>query len=341
MKIALITPAPPRTDLGHDVTGRRWQTTLQDLGHEVDLGYNYGEGEYIYEEEGDHDVLIALGAANSGPAIEFFDEFFPDKPLIVAATGRDAYRRLPSDTDVHYNLERADAIVCFEQQAAGELTGDFGDTLYIIPPSFGALEEDRKARQTEDGHQVPMADQPEAEANNFWVAVLAHLNDDNDPLRAAKAAAGLPDESRIFINHVGRAEASDWEQQARRESQENSRYDWRGEVPRSEALAVLGGSDLLVTSAALASGPNTIVEAIGMGTPPLVSDIPGHVGLLGEEYPGLFKPGDTEALTSMMRRVERDNRFRRELGQALLERQANFEPDEERARWSHLLETIQ
>ena len=63
------------------------------------------------------------------------------------------------------------------------------------------------------------------------VAVIGHLRDVKDPLRAAEAARLLPAESRIRIEQVGRAYTPQWAARARAEMAANPRYRWRDDVP--------------------------------------------------------------------------------------------------------------
>ena len=60
-------------------------------------------------------------------------------------------------------------------------------------------------------------------------------------------------------------------------------------------------------------GANVITEAFALGTPILASKIPGNTGLLGEQHPGLFRPGDAEDLARLMLQVESEPGFGEQL----------------------------
>jgi len=83
-----------------------------------------------------------------------------------------------------------------------------------------------------------------------------------------------------------------------------------------------------------------ISEAVVDGTPIIASRIPGSVGLLGKNYPGYFRVGDTEALTMLLRRAETDGRFYARLRAHCARLAPLFRPSQERERWRKLLSEI-
>ena len=56
-----------------------------------------------------------------------------------------------------------------------------------------------------------------------------------------------------------------------------------------------------------------ISEAIVAGAPVVASRIAGNVGLLGADYAGYFRVGDTRGLALLMARAESDSEFLTEL----------------------------
>ena len=52
-----------------------------------------------------------------------------------------------------------------------------------------------------------------------------------------------------------------------------------------------------------------VSEALASGVPIVASDIPGNVGMLGEDYPGYYPVGDEEALSRLLYRAEMDGAF--------------------------------
>ena len=84
-------------------------------------------------------------------------------------------------------------------------------------------------------------------------------------------------------------------------------------------------------------GANTVSESLVLGTPVLASAIPGNLGLLGVDYPGVFPVGDAAGLAELIGRFEAEATFRavlRERCEALAERHT---PARERVAWSALI----
>jgi hypothetical protein len=71
--------------------------------------------------------------------------------------------------------------------------------------------------------------------------------------------------------------------------------------------------------------------------PILASRVDGNVGLLGSDYAGYFRVGDTGALAHLMRRIETDRRFVNRLHLAVARRAPLFKPEREVAAWRLLL----
>src|SRR5258708_5312322 len=84
MKIRILCPAPPPTLYGNRTSVLRCARVLRDLGHQVTIQTAY-DGESC-------DLLLALHAKRSAPAVFEFHEQHPDKPVIIALTGTGLYR---------------------------------------------------------------------------------------------------------------------------------------------------------------------------------------------------------------------------------------------------------
>ena len=63
----------------------------------------------------------------------------------------------------------------------------------------------------------------------------------------------------------------------------------------------MAAAKLMVISSVMEGGANVVSEACRIGLPILASDIPGNIGLLGEDYPGYFKTGDSQSLAQRIR----------------------------------------
>ena len=314
MQIGIITPAPPRSRYGNRVTALRWARILRALGHRVSIAM-------VYQGE-PYDVLIALHARRSCPSVRRFKRDHPNRPLIVALTGTDLYHDLPRSRSAQRALELATRIVVLQPKARDALRPRLRIKVRVIYQSVGATPYD------------PLG----ARANgSFDVSVIGHLRPVKDPFRTALAVRHLPPGSRIRVLHQGGAMEEAMASRARAEMKVNPRYRWLGEQSRARVRQLLKRSALLVLSSKLEGGANVLSEAIVVGTPVLASRIPGSVGILGENYGGYFKVGDTDGLAQLLDRAERDPRFLSWLRSDCAKLKPLFNPARERTAWRRLV----
>lgn len=161
-----------------------------------------------------------------------------------------------------------------------------------------------------------------------------------DTFRAALAARRLPRSSRVRILHLGAAMDDGMARRAQTEMKVNSRYRWFGELPPRRVQQILQRSELCVLSSRMEGGANVISEAVVAGVPLLASRIPGSVGLLGENYPGYFRVGDTVDLAELLRRAEMDRVFLNRLSARCKKLAPLFDPCRETMAWRRLLQEL-
>ncbi|HFB97934.1 MAG TPA: TIGR04348 family glycosyltransferase [Bryobacterales bacterium] len=315
MRIQIICPASPMTVYGNRVTAVRWSKMLRPLGHSVDISQHYG-GTIS-------DLMVAMHAARSADAILQFRKRHPEKPSVLVLTGTDIYRDVARSAKAREAMQIADRLVIFQPLAKQVVPDELKRKVRLIYQS---------AEQT--------ADAPALDRNSFVVSVVGHVHEVKDPLRAAMASRKLPKDSKIRIVQAGDADDGNLIQRARTEALKNPRYRYLGSIPRWKVRNLIAGSHLLVLSSRIEGGANALSEAIVDYVPVLASRIPGNVGILGEDYPGYFEPGDTDALTELMYRAETDEDFYQELKTrcALLARQ--FRPEAERRAWEKLIKEV-
>ncbi len=311
MKIFMACPAPPRSRKGNRVTAVRWARILRDLGQGVTIAQEFDGSRY--------DLLIALHARRSHAAIQAYRRQYPQGLLVVALTGTDLYRDLPSSCRAQRSLAMADRLLVLQPHA-----------LTVLPPQV--REKTRVIRQS----TVPVG-RRQRPAPPFDVCVLGHLRQEKDPFRAAWALGLLPASSQVRVTHAGQALTPAMEKQARRLMNRDGRYRWLGEVPRWRARLLLTGSRLLVISSRLEGGANVVSEALVEGVPVLASHVSGNIGMLGEDYPGYFPVGNTRALAKLLWRAESDSLFYRELEKRCRRLAPLFAPRREREAWQQLL----
>lgn len=313
MHIGLITPAPPRSRAGNRATATRWARIFRALGHRVAVVVNYDHEAF--------DLMVALHAWRSADAIAAFRERYPRRPLVVALTGTDLYRFLHSHPQATLrSVTLADRLVTLHELAYRELPKGQHEKVRVILQSAQPC-----ARPARPG------------VRRFEVCVAGHLRDEKDPLRAAYAVRELPARSRLLVRHYGRAMDEPWRKQAQDEMGRNARYHWYGEVPHWQVRKAYLRSRLMVISSRMEGGANVVSEAVVAGLPVVASAIPGNEGLLGSDYPGYYRLGDTEDLRTCLLRAETERPFYQALKQACERRQELFTPARELRAWAQLI----
>ena len=304
----MITPASPGSKTGNRATAERWHKLLEQSGHKVTVVTAY-HGEPC-------DLFLALHAWRSHEAIRLFRNSCPGKPLVVALTGTDIYRHqheYPEQT--LYSMQAADALIGLHELVGDDIPDSFRNKLVTLYQSA-----DRPAVHTRKTASTSLY---------FDVCVIGHLRDEKDSLRAAQAARLLPADSRIRVSCAGKAHDAHWEQLAKQEVQENSRFKWLGELEKNDIAGLMANSQLLVMSSVMEGGANVVSEACRAGLPVIASDISGNTGLLGKDYAGYYPVGDTEALADVLERAENDAEFLEQLREQVGKLANRFTPEKE------------
>src|SRR5262249_15641222 len=100
---------------------------------------------------------------------------------------------------------------------------------------------------------------------------------------------------------------------------------------------VLARCRLLALTSELEGGANAISEAVAASVPVVSSHIAGSIGLLGEDYPGYFPVGDTQALFLLLQRAEMDTDFYHNLHSRCDSLNPLIDPARERQSWIEML----
>jgi len=315
MRIYLACPAPAGSRRGNRVTALRWARLLRGLGHRVTIGEHWAGAAC--------DLMVALHARKSHPSMAAYRAAHPRRPLILCLTGTDLYHDLDTSAAARQSLEWADRVIVLHAKAAEDLPAALRDKVCVVRQSLPA-----PRRRPKKNERV------------FNVSVLGHLRDEKDPLRAALALRYVPASMPIRVTHAGRAMTRGWAERAYHIMQREPRYRWLGEVPRGRARRVLVRSHAMVMSSRMEGGANVVSEAIVLGVPVLASNIPGNVGLLGDDWPAYYPVGNTRALADLMVRTTSDPDFQRDLQHRLRLLAPLFHPDRERAAWRNLLSEL-
>lgn len=311
MHISLITPYGAESKSGNWHTAARWTGFLHDAGHTVKVSTQW-DGE-------PSDVMIALHARRSAASIHAFAAKLPDKPLIVVLTGTDLYRDIRRDADAQTSLKLAHRLVVLQEKGVNELAPELTHKTRVIYQSAPDIPPQPKSRDT------------------FEVLVIGHLREEKDPFRPALAAALLPEQSRIRITHLGRALSSEMEQKARELQSNIPRWRWPGEIPHEKVIDRLSRAHLMIISSLMEGGANVICEALAADVPVIASDIPGNIGMLGQDYPGYYPVSDEHRLAQVLSRAEIDPDFYAELIRHCRERRVLITPEREAASVKQLV----
>lgn len=303
--LALVTPARAGTRTGNLHTAQRWARMLRGAGHRVSVKVEW--------DGSPCDLMLALHARRSHESVLNLKQRFPATPLVVVLTGTDLYRDLPASAQARRSLELADRIVVLQEDAKRKLGRKLKAKTRIVyqsadPRVFHSPPEDR-----------------------FRVAVVGHLREEKDPLRAVKAFSLLGESDDLELVQLGAALAPDLGAEAERWMKRDARYRWLGSVPHSRALGWIASSHLLVVSSVMEGGANVICEAARIGTPVLASRVSGNIGMLGRGYPGFFPLFGDGALARLLKKCAEDKTFYRSLQRALHARRHLFAPAAERA----------
>ena len=326
MRIGIVTPAPPNSRSGNRITALRWAKILRGLGNRVSILQAYQDERY--------DLLVALHARRSYPSVIKFRLQNPEAQIIVALTGTDLYRDLRRNHKTLKSLEIANRIVVLQPKAIEELPPAWRAKARVIYQSVEGLPGSTSKTK---GNKAYLN---ERSNGSFDVCVIGHLRAVKDPFRAALAARSLPCSSRIRILQIGSAMTDAMAARARRETRANPRYEWLGELPRSEVRRILAKSRLSVVASRIEGGANVVSEAITASVPILASRIDGNVGILGADYPGLFEVGDTQRLARLMARAETDREYLAELRDRCKKLAPLFDPTREERAWADLISEL-
>lgn len=306
MRLVLITPYGAAHRNGNWHTAARWTRFLREAGHTVRVQVEW-DGREV-------DLMLALHARRSAGSIRAFASAYPSRPLLVALTGTDLYRDIQHDADAQRSLELAHRLIVLQARGVDELDPEHAAKTRVIYQS-----------SPDNPHAAATSD-------HFEVVVIAHLREEKDPLRTALASAHLPEDSTIRITHFGRALSDAMAETAELAQHKLSRWHWAGDVPHKTVLKRLASAKLLVISSVLEGGANVICEALAADVPVLASDIPGNLGMLGDDYPGYFPVGDERALANLLTRAEQDAGFYAELRRHASLRRPLMRPEQEASR---------
>ena len=321
LRVVIVSPALADANNGNWQTARRWKRLLS--GHDVRIVRQWPDP-HAHQDQ----VMLGLHARRSADAVQAWHTQHGQRGLGVVLTGTDLYRDIGHDRLAQKSLVLAHSLVVL--QALG---------LKALPPTHQA-----KARvifQSTGSRQTL-----QKTSRHLRALMVGHLREEKDPLTLMAAARLLPEGAGVFIDHIGAALDPALGQAAQATQAQCPHYRWLGAVPHALTLQRIQRAHLLVHCSRMEGGAHVLMEAICSGTPVLASRIDGNVGLLGEDYAGLFAPGNPQALADLLqtcRSPRTGHALMAHLRHQCALRAPLFEPRFERAalhRWVHDLWTL-
>ncbi len=311
--IVIVSPALAAANNGNWQTARRWARLLRPVGR-VRLVPAWNGG--------DEALMIALHARRSAASIRAWREQRGLAPLVLVLTGTDLYRDIGTDADARQSLALADVLV---------VLNDLGCA--ALPPALQS--KCRVVLQSCDERK------PSAKTRRYLrVLMVGHLREEKDPRTYLRAAARLAGRDDIRLDHVGAAIDPTLGELARRAAETHAGYRWLGPLPHALARRRIQAAHVLVHPSRLEGGANVVIEALRSGTPVIASRIAGNVGLLGEDWPALFEPGDDAALARLLERVRDEPAMLADLQRHAALRAPRFAPEAEAAALRGIVERL-
>ncbi len=262
---------------------------------------------------GDETLMIALHARRSASSIAAWRAAHPGRPLLLALTGTDLYRDIDTDEHARRSLELADALVVLNELGAGNLPVALRPKCHVILQSCAMRRAVPKPRRY------------------LRALMVGHLRDEKDPATYFRAARRLAGRADILLDHVGAALDPALGAQAAALTASQANYRWLGALPHGIVRRRIQSAHVLVHPSRIEGGAHVIIEALRSGTPVLASRIPGNLGLLGEDYGGMFPLGDDAALASLLVRARDDPDMLGALQHQAAQLSPRFSPEHERA----------
>ncbi len=276
--IVLVTPALASANNGNWQTARRWARLLAPA-YRVTLTDRATPAQMAGA-----DALLALHARRSAPSIQAWRAADARRPLVVVLTGTDLYRDIAFDADAQRSLALADRLVVLNTHGARALPEAHRAKARVVLQSCSARRPWPKPQR------------------HLRVLMVGHLRDEKDPQTCWRAIARLRHRADLRFDHIGGALDPALGDEARALAAADPRFRWLGALPHAATRERIQRAHVLVHASRMEGGAHAVIEALRSGTAVLASAIDGNTGLLGDDHPGLFAPGDAAALAALLER---------------------------------------
>jgi glycosyltransferase involved in cell wall biosynthesis len=135
--------------------------------------------------------------------------------------------------------------------------------------------------------------------------MVGHLREEKSPRTLFEAVALLAQHRDIQIQHIGAPHDQTLASIANQTAALYPQYQFTGALSYPQTRHQIQRAHVLVHTSVMEGGAHVIMEAVCSGVPVIASRIAGNMGMLGEDYAGLFPVGDAKALANMLVRFRR------------------------------------
>ena len=313
-RAVIVSPALADANNGNWQTARRWQTLLSP--HCARIVRQWPDAQADNDQ-----VMLALHARRSANSVQAWHAQRGQRGLGVVLTGTDLYHDITHDPQARQSLALARSLVVLQALGLASLPPEHQTKARVIFQSTRSRQTLTKSRR------------------HLRVVMVGHLREEKDPLTLMAAARLLPPDSGILIDHIGTPLDAALGRAAQATQAQCPLYRWLGGLPHAATRQRIQRAHLLVHTSRLEGGAHVLMEAICSGTPVLASRIDGNMGLLGDDYAGVFEPGDAQGLADLLmacRTSDNGSALVAHLQHQCALRAPLFEPQAERAalhRW--------
>lgn len=285
-RVVVVSPALADANNGNWQTARRWQHMLSAT-HSARITRDWpgAPGTEAHALAGQDEVMLALHARRSAPAIAAWAAQRGSQGLAVVLTGTDLYRDIATDATAQHSLALAQQLVVLQDLGPQALPEPWRAKTRVVFQSTTARATLVKTTR------------------HLRAVMVGHLREEKDPHTLWAAARLLGGEAGVCIDHIGLALDAELAQAAVATAQACPHYRWLGGLPHAATRQRIQRAHVLVHASRLEGGAHVVMEAVCSGTPVLASRIPGNVGMLGADYAGYFEPGDAAGLAHLLRQA--------------------------------------
>ena len=299
--VLIVTPYGPETGSGNWRTADRHHRLLMQAG----VAASIVVGEPTEADLSSASCGLLLHARRSHAAGMRFVR--ARKPYAVVLTGTDLYADLQGHTSIAWR-QLAEQTILASKAVVG-LQADACNCLRGLLPQAPPCVVIPQTSSFKVGAQAGVHARLRASSappTRLHALLVGHVRSEKDPLTAYRAATMLAQAQQplpVCLTHFGGVlDAGLDAQLAEFVCQARAPVQREGQVSHERVRQAMLEADLLIAPSRMEGGALVLAEAAAVGLPIVASRIPGHVGILGEQHPGWFEPGDAADLAARLQR---------------------------------------